>query len=257
MSYGLQISASGIAAAMYRQDVLSNNLVNAGTVGFKPDIPSVRFRADARHEDGLFNLPSDKLLERLGGGVQVQRNVIDLSNGPVEMRADPLSIAIQSEGFLKVRNGPTTTSTTLTRDGRLAINPKGELVLAANGMPVLDESDQVITLEEGQSVEIDGRGQIKQAGKSVGTIGLFRVADASSITKAGDGLMTAPTRGVSPVPADDRRIRQNAVEQSGVNELRTLMDMTGASREIDAHVALMQSHDKMMERAINSLGRVS
>jgi flagellar basal body rod protein FlgG len=56
---------------------------------------------------------------------------------------------------------------------------------------------------------------------------------------------------------EQRQIRQNAVEQSGVNELRTLMDMTDASREIDAHVALMQSHDKMMERAINALGRVS
>ncbi|MEY3229946.1 MAG: putative flagellar basal-body rod protein FlgF [Planctomycetota bacterium] len=257
MSYGLQISASGVAAAMYRQDVLSNNLVNAGTVGFKPDLPSIRFRTDVRSEDGVMNLPSNKLLERLGGGVQVQRNSINFSNGPVELRADPLSIAVQSEGFLKVRNGPATDSTTLTRDGRLAINPKGELVLAANGMPVLDDSDQVIMMEEGLSVEIDGRGVIKQAGKPVGTIGLFRVADMSSITKAGDGLMTAPSRGVSSMAVDDRRIKQNAVEQSGVNELRTLMDMTSASREIDAHVAMMQHHDKMMEKAINSLSRVS
>lgn len=257
MSYGLQISASGVAAAMYRQDVLSNNLVNAGTVGFKPDIPSIRFRTDVRSEDGVANLPSNKMLERLGGGVQVQRNRINLANGPIELRADPLSVAIQSEGFLKVRNGPGTDAATLTRDGRLAINPKGELVLAANGMPVLDDSDQVIVLEEGQAVEIDGRGVIKQDGKPVGAIGLFRVADTSSLTKAGDGLMTAPSRGVSSMAAEDRRIKQNAVEQSGVNELRTLMDMTSASREIDSHVALMQHHDKMMEKAINSLSRVS
>jgi flagellar basal body rod protein FlgG len=77
------------------------------------------------------------------------------------------------------------------------------------------------------------------------------------MTKHGDSLLKVPTVATATTPAEERKIRQNAVEESSVNELRTLLDMTSASREIDAHVALMQSHDKMMERAINGLGRVS
>ncbi len=48
MDYGLQISASGAMTAMYRQDVLTNNLANASTVGFKPDVPSTYQRDPVR-----------------------------------------------------------------------------------------------------------------------------------------------------------------------------------------------------------------
>jgi flagellar basal body rod protein FlgG len=257
MSYGLQISASGIAAAMYRQDVLANNLANANTVAFKPDIATSKPRQDVRHEDGVFNLPSNQMLERLGGGVLLNPNMVNLSKGVVEPRVDPLAVAIESDGFFKVRNGDSSKVSTLTRDGRFTMNPKGELVMASNGMPVLDDADHVITLDQGVPVQISGDGGIRQGGKLIATLGMVNVTDSSRLTKYGEGLLKAPTVITAKVPTEQRLIRQNAVEQSGVNELRTLMDMTDASREIDAHVALMQSHDKMMERAINALGRVS
>src|SRR6185295_4412463 len=56
VDYGLNIAASGALTAMYRQDVYANNLANMETVGYKPDIPVVKQRLDARHEDHL-NLP--------------------------------------------------------------------------------------------------------------------------------------------------------------------------------------------------------
>ncbi|MCX5688204.1 MAG: flagellar hook-basal body complex protein [Planctomycetota bacterium] len=257
MSYGLQLSASGVASAMYRQDVLSNNLANANTVGFKADVVSSKPRLDVRHEDGVMNLPSNELLERLGGGVLMNPNRVNLSQGPVTRRTDPLCVAIESEGFFRVSNGDSSKMTTLTRDGRFAVNTQQQLVMATSGMPVLDDGNQPIIIDQTQTLEISGDGSIRQGGAITAVLGMVSVKDTSQMTKYGDSLLKVPTVATATLPAEERKIRQNAVEESSVNELRTLLDMTSASREIDAHVALMQSHDKMMERAINGLGRVS
>ena len=124
-------------------------------------------------------------------------------------------------------------------------------------MPILDDGNQPIVVDPTMQLEISGDGSIRQGGAVTAVIGMVAVADTSRLTKHGDSLLKVPTVATSTMPTQDRKIRQNAVEESGVDELRTLLDMTSASREIDAHVALMQSHDKMMERAINGLGRVS
>jgi flagellar basal body rod protein FlgG len=255
MSYGLQISASGVAAAMYRQDVLANNLANINTVAFKPDIPSSRPRQDVRHEDGVFNLPSNELLERLGGGVLMNPNRINLSPGALRPTGNPLNIAIQSNGFLKLRNGDSSKTATLSRDGRLAVNTKGELVLSSSGMPVLDDSERPIVVAPGLPIKIDGNGTISQDGKPIASLGLVSVSNPEQLTKAGDGLMKAPAATVNQMPPEARNFQQNSLEDSGVNEIQAIMDMTSASSEVAAHVSLMQAHDKMMEKAINSIGR--
>src|SRR5262249_40596405 len=69
LEYGYNLAASGMLTAMFRQDVASNNLANLETTAFKPDRAFTIPRAAARIEDKLFNLPSNKLLERLGAGV--------------------------------------------------------------------------------------------------------------------------------------------------------------------------------------------
>lgn len=257
VSYGLQISASGVAAAMYRQDVLANNLANMDTVGFKPDIPRVQTRQGVRSEDGVGHLPSNKLLERLGGGVKVTTNRINLGQGPLRITSNPLDIAIQGEGFFSLENPHVRSAqtATLTRDGRFTMNASGDLVSVTNGWKVLDESGRPITLMRGIRADISGDGAIRQNGKVIARVGVAKVDTPGVLEKLGSSSLTAPATTVKQIPVEQRSLRQAALEQSGVDETRTLIDMTTASRNIDAHVATMQAHDKMMERAINSLGR--
>lgn len=259
VSYGLQISASGVAAAMHRQDVLANNLANMDTVGFKPDLPRVRTRPSVRTEDGVGHLPSNKLLERLGGGVSVTNTRINLGQGSLRLTGNPLDVAIQGEGFFTLENPhiPSSQTATLTRDGRFTMNASGNLVSVTNGWKVLDESGRPITLLRGSRAEISGDGAIRQNGKVVARVGVAQVDTPELLEKQGNSSLSAPATGVRQIPIEQRSLRQAAVEQSGVDETRTLIDMTSASRNIDAHVATMQAHDKMMERAINSLGRTS
>jgi len=256
MSYGLQLSASGIAAAMYRQDVFANNLANLNTVGYKPDVPTTRAREAVRPEDGVFNLPSNELLERLGGGVLMRPNRVDLSQGGVRPTGGSLDLAIQGSGFFQVRPAEGSKDSLLTRDGRFTLNASGTLVMASSGAPVLDDAGQPVQLSRSAKITIDGSGAIRQRGGIVATLALVIPADPASLRKVGDGCFSVPTAGISSMEKGLRNIRQFAVEESGVNEITTLMEMTSASRSIDSNVALMQAHDKMMERAINSLGRV-
>ena len=58
ISYGMHLSASGAMTSLYRQDVITNNLANATTPAFKPDLALQVARDPARVEDGLFHLPS-------------------------------------------------------------------------------------------------------------------------------------------------------------------------------------------------------
>src|SRR4051794_24682017 len=103
MIYGLYLSAAGGQTSSYRQDVISNNIANAETVGFKKDVPLFQQRlteASARRR-GMggptggdeagdpFDL-SNPLLEPLGGGHLVTPTAVDLSQGELEPTGNPL-----------------------------------------------------------------------------------------------------------------------------------------------------------------------
>lgn len=256
MSYGLQLSASGVAAAMYRQDVFANNLANLNTVGFKADVPMARTREAVRDEDGIAHLPSNELLERLGGGVLMHRNLVSHAQGSIRPTSGAYDLALEGAGFFQVA-GHTAGEAALTRDGRMVLNANGTLVTAASGRAVLDNEGNEVRLSRQARVSIDGNGAVRQGGGVVATLAVVEARDPQSIEKGGDGIFHAPSGQMRSIEPERRRVRQFAVEESGVNEITTMMEMTSASRTIDSNVALMQAHDRMMERAITSLGRVS
>lgn len=259
MSYGLQISASGVMTAMYRQDVFASNLANMDTVGFKPDSPQQVFRLDVRREDGVANLPSNALLEKLGGGVLINPNRISFRQGALRSTGNALDVAIQGDGFLAVRDVADTGGDRLrfSRDGRLTLDRSGTLVMASNGMPVLDTQGQPIRLDPRATVAIDGDGSVRQGGELVARLQLVDFDDRSGLSKAGHGLFTASTDTLATRTPATGTVRQFHVEESAVDEVRALLQMTSAAREVDANVALIQQHDRLMERAIASLGRTT
>jgi flagellar basal-body rod protein FlgF len=259
MSYGLQISASGVAAALYRQDVYANNLANMDTPGFKPDVPITRPRQDVRHEDGVMNLPSNRLLERLGAGVLMSPNRTSFSQGSLKDTGNPLDVGIVGDGFLIVEDQTHEQSgrVKLTRDGRMARDAQGRLVLASSGRPVLSTNQRPIILAPQGEVRIDGDGTVRQRGVEVGRLALVKVADPGALTKEGQSLYAASSDVLGSMGPATGTLRPGAYEESAADEIATIMQVTGASRDVDANVALIQQHDRLMDRAINVLGRVN
>lgn len=258
MNYGVQISSSGLLGAMYRQDVFSNNLANMDTVGFKPDIPAMRQRLVARQEDNIPGAPSDAMLERLGAGVLAMPTRVNLAQGSAKITGNPLDVAIEGEGFFQVQGGPRDSGRTalLTRDGRFTRSADGRLVQATTGAAVMDYSGRSINLPPGE-VSISSNGRVYVDKREVGRIGVFAVKDEQAITKRGGTILEAPASLVGNADESAGLVKQGQLEDSGVDEIKALMALQGASREVDANIGVIQAADRMMDRAINTFGRLA
>ena len=256
MNYGLYLAASGASSAMARQNVLSNNLANVSTVGFKPDFIGTRFRQSARVEDNLMWMDSNALLEQLGGGVFPTQTMISLAQGPLRATDDPLDLAIEGEGFLMVDHGG---EPALTRDGRLAVMPDGTLVHSSDGAAVLDTSGAPIRVDRTLPIEVAEDGRIKQGGTVVAQLAVVDVPDASQLTKGGDGTFkfNDVVMAQDAAPAEHARLRQGMVEDSAVNPIEALNAITGASRAAQGNMRMISAMWDVMGMAVNRLGRVN
>lgn len=264
MNYGYAIGASSVLTSMYRADVASNNLANLETVGFKPDSAFTVPRAAVREEDGVYNLPSNALLERLGAGVLLGPNRTSFRQGPLTPTGNPLDVAIEGSGFLQVTS-PTDgrgDRLRLTRDGRLTLNKEGQLVTASSGMLVTDVNDRPITLDRSRPVSIDERGVIRQGGGAggepvaVAELKFVDVPDRSKLRKLGDNLWGMSAETVSSRTAASGRIIAGSIERSAVDPVRAMMQVTSAANAVGTAVRVMQIHDELMGRAISGLGSV-
>jgi len=260
VNYGLYLSASGLTTNLYRQDVFANNLANVETVAFKPDLPSVRHREPEAIEDHAVRKAAHQLLDRLGGGVLPAAQAINFKAGGLEPTGNPLDAALSDEHqFFVVRSTDPKTGGTeamLTRDGRFTIGPRGALVTQA-GHPVLDASGGPIELPEGVPVRIDARGHVRRADDDteLARLGIAEPGDRGGLVKHGQNLFRVLRGGFEQAEAP--AVHPEHVEASGANPIRTLMSLTAASKAAMGNANLIRYHDLLMDRAINTLGRVA
>lgn len=258
MNYGMYMSASGVLTGMARQDVLANNLANMTTAAYKPDFAPVMQRAAARIEDRLGNVPSNRVLEALGGGVLLAPTRSDFTPAALDPSSNPLDVAIDGPGFLVVDTGVGAGDQRfrLTRDGRMTLDPSGRLVRASDGLPVVGQTGLPITLDPALPVAIGDDGAVRQGDTEAARLRLVSPRDTASLTKEGSGLFafqgpTLPTGGVRGA------IRQGRVERSGVDPFAALMSITRAGGAVENNARLLTLHDQTLGRAIATLGRVS
>lgn len=259
MNYGLYLSASGTLTNLARMDVISNNLANAQTPGFRADQYVSQARLPERLEDpglaAMAEADPQMLLERLGGGVLMGRPRLSSAQGPIETTGRDLDLAVKGDGFFTVSapgaDGKSTTR--YTRDGRFTIDAEGHVVTSVGGHKLLDDQQRAIRVERGQPVTIQPDGRIMQGAGEVGRIALAD-PDLELLIKLGDSLHAydAP----KPPPASSATLISGALEGSGVDPIAALTDMMETSRNVNTNTRLMQYHDKLMELAVNRLGRI-
>jgi flagellar basal body rod protein FlgG len=257
MDYGMYMAASGASTALYRQDVYSNNLANLGTTGFKSDIPMVRQRASARVEDGLGEVPSNEMLERLNAGVQLMPNRVDFSAGTPESTSSPYDVSIEGDGFFQVREHTDKgDQTCLTRDGRFVRGRDGQLV-TTDGLPVLDVSGSPISIPAGPAITIDSDGTVRQSGAALAQIAVVDVADRAQLRKHGNGLYSLDSSAPGALTPAKGSVRQFSIENSAVDEIRMILQVSDAARSVEANVNVMTQSDRLNDRLINQFARVS
>src|SRR3954471_7988169 len=194
MNYGLYLSANGVMANSFRQDVIANNLANVENVGFKRDIATFQQRLTEIKLRRTQNV-SNPTLDDLSGGMLLSPVSVDLTQGELEPTGNNLDVAIQGNGYFAVQNGD---EKALTRDGRFMVDRAGFLTLAnGSGARVLGKDMKPIHFDEQTQVGISiGQfGQITASGQDIGQLGLVDVDDPTKLIKRGSSLISYETAG--------------------------------------------------------------
>ena len=229
-------------AELVRQDQLANDLANASTPGYKAD----RAAQASFGELLLENSASGQSIGPLGLGVQIAEVKTDLTQGPMKQTGEPLDVALAGPGFLAVQ---TAQGTRYTRDGQLTVDAKGRLALAT-GEPVLDAQGKPIPVD-GHSADltIGGDGTVSAAGKTLGRLAIVSLATP---LKIGDNLFTG-TPGATPAGTT---VQQGALEGSGTNPARVMVDMIVSLRAYESSQRVIRAIDETLQRGISAGGSV-
>ena len=227
MERGLYIAASGMLAEQIRQDQIANDLANASTPGYKADRTSQRTFNDLL----LQNSATGATVGPQSTAVQIDKITTDFSAQPVKDTGEPLDFAIVGDGFFAVQ---TAQGTRYTRNGQFAVDAQGRLVSNA-GDPVLDANGRTITATNGT---VDPR--------RIGVVAL------TNPVKQGDSLVTG-----TPAGAANGTVRSGALEGSGADPARSMVDMIDSMRAFEAGQKVIQAIDETLGKAATQVGSTS
>jgi flagellar basal-body rod protein FlgF len=225
MDRGLFIAAAGMRAEQTRQDQLSSDLANAATPGYKRD----RTTQSSFGEMLLRNTRTGAAVGTVGMGPYADATRTDLTAQPTRETGEPLDFAIQGEGFFAVR---TDAGVRYTRGGQFRTSPAGTLT-DARGNEVVGRG--------GGAVRVGADGRV--APESVGVVAL---ADP---VKRGEGLFDG-----TPAGAATGTVQAGALETSGVDPTRSMVDMISSLRAFEAGQKSITTIDETLGRAATQVG---
>ena len=255
---GISLRPNGMTSAAHalrywerRQEVVSNNLANVSTSGFKAE------RAFAT---------------LVAGAVPAIDTQTDLRAGTMRPTGAPLDLALGGDGFLVV---DTPDGERLSRGGAFRLDDQHRLV-TASGDPLLGESGPIV-LQPGASeavhaavqaatgaapgllpqdalVQVDRDGGVHVGGQMVATLRVERVPAGVRLDHAGGGLFVPPN-GRDPVPPGERDVRQGMLEESNVNPIGALVEMITVQRAYASVQKAMTTLDSARGLLTSEIGK--
>jgi flagellar basal-body rod protein FlgF len=263
MIRGSYAATAGMLTMLARVQLISNNLANVNTPGFRED--SLR----------LTTFPQ-QLMSRLNGGPLqnvglggawgvVNESVATRYNqGSLRETDGQLDVAINGNGFFAVQ---TTQGVRYTRDGSFRrdgnnqlVTAQGDLVLTAAGTPITLPPGDITVLPDGQvRVTPLVGGQAGPVEQPVGQLGVFTFAENGQLRKIGGNLFEDPIGQAQATPlgaGTNVTLHQGFLENSNVDPARAMADMMVAQRVYESSARLVQLQDDMTARAVSDVGRI-
>jgi flagellar basal-body rod protein FlgG len=256
MINSLWISKTGMQAQQTQLDVISNNMANVSTNGFK--------RASAVFEDLMYqnlrqvgaadteqnNLPTGL---QVGLGVRTVATSRQFSQGSLQQSGNQLDIAVNGQGFLQVALPDGTTG--YTRDGSLQVDSQGRLVTSsglaiAGDITVPAEAQSVTVGSDGVvTAKVPGNAQPQQ----LGNLELANFVNPAGLEPKGQNLYTETVASGNPVTgapgtAGLGTLMQGYVETSNVNVVQELVTMIQTQRAYEMNSKAIQTSDQMLQR---------
>ena len=261
MNQGLWVAKTGLEAQQTRMAVVSNNLANVNTTGFKQDravfedllYQNIRQSGGQSSQDTL--LPSGM---NLGTGVRVVATEKLFTQGSVVQTGNAMDVAINGRGFFQVLKPDNEIG--YTRDGTFQINAQGEIVTSSGyvvqpGITIPDGAQSVTIGTDGVvSVKLAGQPTPTQIGSLeiadfINPVGLQAVGENLYIETAASGSAQPGTPGLNGLGS----INQGALEGSNVNVVSELVNMIETQRAYEMNSKAISTNDQMMQYINNNL----
>lgn len=254
MIRALWVARTGLDAQQTHLDVISNNLANVSTNGFK--------KARAVFEDLLYQttrLPGTQSSQntqipsglQVGTGVRTVATQRILTQGNLEETANSLDVAINGEGYFQIQMPDGTTA--YTRDGSFQKDSSGQVV-TANGYPLLP-TITIPSTATSVTIATDGTVSITQQGSAsatqLGTIQLATFINPGGLLATGDNLFLETASSgtpnvVTPGTNGSGTLNQNFVETSNVNVAEELVNMIETQRSYEINSRVVTAADAML-----------
>lgn len=258
MVKGLYTAYTGMINQEHRMDVLTNNLANADTNGYKKE------GATAQSFDSILaykikdNSEGYRLAKRTGvhnPGVKIGEGYTDFSQGPLKTTENPYDLALTDKGFFAVEftNKQGDTSVKYTRDGNFTLNESGELV-TQDGDRVLGTDGQPVKIDPLKDTQINVQGQVIQDGSVVATIQVTDFEDYNYLQRYGENCFE-PIDGATEKDAA-AKVYAGYLETSNISVVTEMVNMITVSRAYETNQKVITTYDGTLDIAANQLGKV-
>lgn len=252
MFKGFYDLTSGMLSQTRNLDVISNNMGNVSTPGYKRDtyldttFRELMFSRVGNRDKSAADPIGPQTMALLPSMIHT-----DFEQGPIEETGQVLDFAIQGTGFFQVQGEG---QNYLTRNGSFIIDNDGYLtlpshgrVLGANGQPILLGTDNITADAEGNLYRADGT--------LAGRIGVFDVAGGdyqNALQQQGEGVYVAQGQ----VQAVNTPMVWKSLERSNVDMVQEMTRMMTSQRALQSASQLLKIYDQVMSKAVTDVGRV-
>jgi flagellar basal-body rod protein FlgG len=227
MEVGLYIAAQGMLAEQARQDNLASDLSNASTPGYKP-VTSVQQSFGAIL---LSNAQNGTSVGTIDSGVRIAKEVVNATPAPLRATGNTLDFAIAGSGYFAVK---TAQGIQYTRNGQFSSNSQGLLV---------DQSGNQVLSQRGAPIAVGAKGIV-----AASSLGVFNVPNAAEI---GNNNFTGTAAG-----AASGTVETGMLEESGVDPIETVMDMTTSLQAYQAGQKAIETIQQTMQETAGSVGLI-
>ena len=261
MTSALWNSKTGLDAQQMRMTVISNNLANANTTGFKRDRavfedliyqnvrqPGAQSSQDTQLPTGL----------QLGTGVRVVATEKLFTQGNVTQTDAPLDVAIQGRGFFEIQLPDGTTA--YTRDGSFTLDSQGQIVNSSGYplQPAITIPPNVLSITIGVDGTVSTTTSGTAAPTQVGNIQLVDFVNETGLQPRGENLYLETASSGSPTPGTPGQnglgtIIQGSIETSNVNVVEELVNMIETQRTYEVNSRAIETADSMLQYVNNNL----
>jgi flagellar basal-body rod protein FlgF/flagellar basal-body rod protein FlgG len=252
MENTLLIGLSRLTALERQIDVISNNVANVNTNGFKAD--TTRFQEYLMPVARADNFVGQ---DRVLSYVQDRGTWRDYSQGSTEQTGNPLDVALDGSGFLAVQ---TPGGERYTRNGSLQINAQGQLatadgnlVLGTGGPITFQPNDHDISITAGGSISVRQGNSLVDSVR--GQLKIVNFAQPQQLRKEGANLLNAPA-GTTAQADPKTLVHQGVIEKSNISSVAEMSHMIEVTRTYQQIASILQQQGDLRKASLDKLADV-